>query len=294
MRIACKPVDLLSLAFIALLAGLTLAAIPAMPHWPWLLMRYVLLGAAVIAIRLYTTNADSWKPAMYFAAFLPALVIPVVFDSLGDLIPWVHPRLYDPVLIAADHALFGVHPTVWLERFIHPVLTTVLQVAYTSYYPMAVVLAAVLMIRGKRAEFDEAVFGIILCFYLSYVGYLLVPALGPRFALAHAQTTDLQAGPLVLAIQSALNNLENTKMDAFPSGHTAVALTTLFYAWKSREKVLSAVLLPVVLGLIVSTVYLRYHYVIDVICGILLAVVTLLLAPRIERRLSRWSHRPQQ
>ena len=46
-----------------------------------------------------------------------------------------------------------------------------------------------------------SLFGIILCFYLSYIGYLLVPAVGPRFTLDHLQTVSLQAGPFIKAIQ---------------------------------------------------------------------------------------------
>jgi len=54
---------------------------------------------------------------------------------------------------------------------------------------------------------------------------------------------------------------------------------TLYYARKFRERVLTALLLPAVTGLILSTVYLRYHYVIDVLAGIALAVLTVYLAP---------------
>jgi membrane-associated phospholipid phosphatase len=164
----------------------------------------------------------------------------------------------------------------------------VLQFAYISYYPMAIVLGAVLFLKKNETAFDEAIFGIILCFYLSYVGYLLFPAVGPRFTLAHLQTRDLAAGPLVTSIQETLNALENTKTDAFPSGHTAVALMTLYYARRFRERALTALLLPAVTGLILSTVYLRYHYVVDVLAGIALTVLTVYLAPP----LYAWSSRP--
>jgi len=61
---------------------------------------------------------------------------------------------------------------------------------------------------------------------------------------------------------------------------------SLYYAWKEREKKLFAVLLPLVTGLIIATVYLRYHYVIDVIAGIALTGLTILLAPGLGRLLS--------
>ncbi len=294
MRIRLKPVDLLSIVFISFLVAVTLLAIPVLPHWRWVTAR---LCALLVAIFLAAwssdhENAPSW--ATTFHAFLPVLIVPVLFDTMGDLIPWIWQRYRDDLLIKADRLLFfGNDPTVLLERFIHPVLTTVLQLCYISYYLMATVLGVVLFLKQKRQAFDEAIFGIILCFYLSYLGYLLFPAIGPRFTLAHLQTRDLQAGPLVAAVQSTLNNLENTKTDAFPSGHTAIALMTFYYAWKKRERTLTALLLPAVTGLIISTVYLRYHYVVDVLAGIALTLVTIAAAPPLFRFASRRTADPR-
>ena len=113
-----------------------------------------------------------------------------------------------------------------------------------------------------------------------------MPAIGPRFTLARLQTADLQAGPFITTIQETLNGLEKNKTDAFPSGHTAVALMTLYYAWEKKEGLLAGILLPVASALVFSTVYLRYHYVIDVIAGIALTGVTIALAPGLRRLLS--------
>ena len=285
---AFKPVDLLSIAFISLLAAVTLAALSRLPHGGWLLARYAALIVALVFAARSASSRDAPNSAVMLHAFLPVFIVPVLFDSMGDLIPWIWPRFFDDLLIRADYSLFGGrHPTVLLERFIHPALTTVLQFAYISYYPMAVVLGVVLYAKKRQKQFNEAIFGVILCFYLSYLGYLIFPAVGPRFTLAHLQTRDLAAGPLVLAIQNTLNALENTKTDAFPSGHTAVALMTLYYAVKAKERVLTVLLLPAVTGLILSTVYLRYHYVVDVIAGVALTVLTAVLAPPLYAWASR-------
>jgi len=280
MRGTLKPVDLLSLVFVAFLALVTLAASARLPHAGWLIARFAALALSIILAARYASLPGMAAWARRVHAFLPVLVVPVLFDSMGDIIPWIWPRYFDSLLIKADLVLFGGHhPTVLLERFIHPLLTTLLQLAYISYYPMAIVLGVALYRKKNKTAFHEAIFGIILCFYLSYLGYLIVPAVGPRFTLSHLQTRDLAAGPLVTAIQETLNALENTKTDAFPSGHTAIALMTLFYAGKFKERVLTALLIPAVAGLILSTVYLRYHYVVDVIAGIGLTALTVALAP---------------
>jgi membrane-associated phospholipid phosphatase len=226
------------------------------------------------------------KKGFYLSVVATVITVLLVFNSLGALIASIHTTTFDDRLIAVDHAIFGVHPTVWLERLISPTLSTVLPFAYISYYFIPLLLGSVLISKGKFGEFEEVLFGILLCFYLSYVCYLLVPAIGPRFTLSRLQTADLQISPFIQSIQDALNGLEKNKTDAFPSGHTAISLLCLYYAWKEREKRLFAVLIPVVTGLIISTVYLRYHYVIDVIAGIALTGLTILLAPGLRRLIS--------
>ena len=68
---------------------------------------------------------------------------------------------------------------------------------------------------------------------------------------------------------------------AFPSLHAAVSLLALFYAWR-YVRFWFWVLLPFVLGLWVSTIYLRHHYVVDLFAGWLLAPVAAWVAPRLD------------
>jgi membrane-associated phospholipid phosphatase len=63
--------------------------------------------------------------------------------------------------------------------------------------------------------------------------------------------------------------------------HAAVSLLALFYAWR-YVRFWFWVLLPFVLGLWVSTIYLRHHYVVDLFAGWLLAPVAAWVAPRLD------------
>ena len=290
---ALKPVDLLSILFIALLAITALFSLSAAAERLQFFFRYSLFALIIISLAVLERRTSDKKIFFVLHAFIPIVIILLVFNSLGELIPRVRHQYYDDVLIRIDYALFGTHPTVWMEQFNNVLLTGLLQIAYISYYFMPISLGTSLFLRKKQDDFDSAVFTIALCFYLSYIGYLLVPAVGPRFTLNQVQTMDLQAGPFTLWIQQTLDGLEKNKTDAFPSGHTAVALVSLFYAWKCREKMIFWVLVPAVSALIVSTVYLRYHYVIDVIAGVLLAMLTILIAPGALRLFSRSLNHPQ-
>ena len=286
MRPVFSPSDLLSFSFLVLLCGLAVFSAPVEPSMAELFATYAALAVAILAAALYRAKVGPAKKGFYLSVVATLITVPVIFNTLGPIIAGIHATTFDARLIAVDHAIFGVHPTVWLERLSTPLITSVLQLAYISYYFIPLSLGVVLIARGRFGEFEEVLFGILLCFYLSYLGYLLVPAIGPRFALSHLQSGDLQTSPLIRSIQDALNTLEKNKTDAFPSGHTAISLMSLYYAWKERQKMLFAVLIPLVTGLIISTVYLRYHYVIDVIAGIGLTGLTIALAPGLRRLFS--------
>lgn len=282
MILRLKPVDVITYVALLVLVCTTLAAQP--PLGVTLLLKYG--GLTLVLTLVWWLDNGRFRIVGLLHMFYPIIFVPILFDSFVDLLPWVSPIQQDPVLIKLDLALIGTHPTVWLERFIHPWLTEILTWAYSSYYFLPPTLAVALYLRRSAADFDRAVFGLVLAFYLSYVGYFLVPAIGPRFTLTHLQNAELPGVFMADSIRETLNVLEQFKQDAFPSGHTAVVLVVLFYA-RQFVPALFWVFLPVVVALIFSTVYLRYHYVVDVVAGILLAVLCVVL----ERVVTHFWHR---
>jgi membrane-associated phospholipid phosphatase len=152
-------------------------------------------------------------------------------------------------------------------------------VAYSTYYFLPIVLGGFLWSRDA-ATARRYIFTLSVCFYVSYAGYFTIPALGPRTALAEAHTVSLETTPVARAISRTINELEHTKLDVFPSGHTMITVSVLIVAWR-RLRWLFWVLLPVATLLVASTVYCRYHYVVDVLAGIALAFATVPLGDRL-------------
>ncbi len=200
--------------------------------------------------------------------------VTIFFTSLHYLIPVLNPVPIDERLIRMDYWLFGTHPTVWLEKLYWAPLSEYLQYCYTSYYFIPIFLGIYLYIKGFTHKLQVFLLAICLGFYLSYLGYLLFPALGPRFFLAYLHTQPLKGVLFFEAIQNALNSLENIQYDAFPSGHTAIIIIVLFYAYRFTRKFFWFFLI-IGVSLIFSTVYLRYHYVVDVLGGIGVGIVAI-------------------
>jgi membrane-associated phospholipid phosphatase len=208
------------------------------------------------------------------------VLIPLNFTELHYLVHTVHPIDYDALLIWADRFLFGTNPTVWMEQYTNPYITEVLQYVYSTFYFLPIGLGIVLAKKKQEDDLNFVFFQIVFGFYLSYLGYFILPAIGPRFTLDHLQTFPLTGVWLAQDIQHLLNTLENSQRDAFPSGHTAMTLLTLFYAHKYHRPYFYF-MMPVTGLMLLATVYLRYHYVVDVLGGIILFVFTVLVGSRL-------------
>jgi membrane-associated phospholipid phosphatase len=119
----------------------------------------------------------------------------------------------------------------------------------------------------------------VLGFYLSYLGYIAVPAIGPRFlpSIVEAQRTSLTGLLFFQPVRRMLDSAEGITRDCFPSGHTELTLLVLYYARKFHRCTFWW-LLPFGIGIVLSTVYLRYHYFVDVVAGALVAVAIVVIA----------------
>lgn len=272
--------DGLTILFISLILLLVLLLYPHFPRGRELLAGFgflILLAFFVSAARQRWVNI---KTVRVICDFSPIFFIFFIFEMLGWITPYVRPDI-DDMLIRIDLAIFGVHPTVWLERFFTPRAADLLALAYVSYYFLPLILILILYVRGRKEEFSLAVTTLLLGYYLCFAAYIALPAVGPRFTLASLQHVPLQGGAISTWVINTLNSLEGNQRDCFPSGHTQTVLITLWFAFKYKRP-LFWVYLPITLALILSTVYLRYHYVIDVIAGVVYAGITVLLGVRLK------------
>jgi len=246
----------------------------------------VRLGAA-LAFLAFLGAARKLRPRAAWVQglreVLPFLTCILIYTNLHDTIGFVNPHDVHHTLAALDQALFGVQPCVWAERFITPARTEVMQFFYMSFLWIAPSTSLVLLARRRWREFRAATMAVLVCFYLGYFLYVAFPAAPPRLVFVYDFTRSLEGYPRVFSTLSAraFTLLPVDSRAAFPSLHAAVSLVALVYAWR-HVRAWFWVLLPFALGLWVSTIYLRHHYVVDLIAGWALAPAAIALAPRLD------------
>lgn len=114
-------------------------------------------------------------------------------------------------------------------------------------------------------QFRIIVVGFCTLYALGYVGYMLMPAVGPVDELGS------RTGGWLTNTGGSIIAQRGNGVDVFPSIHMAASLYLLLFDFKHRRNHFWWVLAPTV-GLWISTVYLRYHYGVDLIAGIILAL----------------------
>jgi membrane-associated phospholipid phosphatase len=278
------PVDLLHYAFFAFLLAATLAGFRRLPLAPWWLA-FDLGGAAALVLVEAATRRVSARGAAVLRLVHGVVVVPLVFTQVGLLIQALRPVDLAASLERIDRALFfGVNPLEALERWSHPLVTEVMQWAYTSYLLLPVGIVLLMAWKGTGAVVARSMFALLGAMYLSYLGYFIVPASGPNIHnnLGPVCPVDLEILPLytfesplpgvwlTAPLREWMFLVELTKKDCFPSGHVAVALVCWLLA-RRIDRRFGFVFGLLAAGVTLSTVYLRYHYVVDVLAGVLLA-----------------------
>jgi len=286
-----RPVEISSASFILIFLGLTLLFSNRIPSFQLLLVKYVGL---LLLIGLARRNAEGIeKPGwVLFRDFLPILLVFEVYDGLGYVLHQINPHDVDLVLLRIDRLLFRTDPTLWLEQFATPFLNDLMHLAYFSFYFLPILLAVVFWAKGKRGAFNRFVLGATNAFYLCYLGYILVPAAGPRSTLASFYRIPLEGTAITDFIRGFVASAESLQWDCFPSGHAAVTLVVLWYAFR-EERTAGTFILPIACLLLISTVYCRYHYVIDLIAGVPVAAISVLLADWLEYKSLQHRNRNQ-
>jgi membrane-associated phospholipid phosphatase len=289
LRVRFRPTEAINAAALAVLACLTVYLRHRLADPGGILWLYAALGLGLVAVAALARRADRLStPTRLLVDFYPAAFLPIVFNTLEPLIRAWRGGPRDEILIAADRAMFGVDVTVWLQRFVRPALSDTLFVFYATYYFLALILGFLLW-RRDHATARRYIFTLMVCYYVSYAGYFLLPALGPRFAQAREYTVSITTSPISRTISDTINRLEKTKFDVFPSGHTLISVTVLLVAWKRARRAFWF-FLPVATGLIIATVYCRYHYVADVLAGITCAAIAV---PAGDRVYDAWMEREE-
>jgi len=220
------------------------------------------------AMALYATalmtlrGVAAWPDRARFVATCGFVVW--FFLAVARITPALGTPLRDAQLYALDQAFFGGTPALQWQAYASGSLTELFSAAYLSYF-VYLNIAVIHALCQTVADRYRLAAPLVSAYVVGFCGYLLVPAVGPSVALARDFTSPLTGGPFT-RLNDSLVTQGSSVYDVFPSLHVLITCVLLDHDRRYARRRFWVMLAPACL-LFVSTVYLRYHYLVDVAAG---------------------------
>jgi membrane-associated phospholipid phosphatase len=169
-----------------------------------------------------------------------------------------------------------------------PIAVPVFSAFYMFGFPYLLVVPLVLYLLSSQARaLKTLLFAYMLNYVVGQICYTLFVAYGPRVHLAQVDGLMYEAYPMTQDMTGAVA----AATDVFPSLHTSLAVVVLLVAWQTRDahprwfKITAFVST----GVVLSTMVLGIHWLVDVLAGLVLAVWSVYAARRIVEYTERHS-----
>lgn len=267
-------------------------------------VNFVIIYLVILLINNYRAKLfRSGLEEKEYSSFLKILrywygiaLILISFKEVYYIIHSLNLSDWDLLFIKLDYYIFKVNPTQWVYKFANPYLTEFLQLIYAYYYLMIIVFGIGIYRQKKYDVFEYVLLVVFTGFFLNYLLYLIFPANGPRFHLHdfYSISKELPGISLTEPIRYFLNFGESippgvsnpqdfVQRDAMPSLHAGAAFLIAYLSYKVKSKSFYFYL-PYFFLMLIATVYLRYHYVVDLFAGILIAIIAIIIANTINKK----------
>ncbi len=256
-----------------------------------LMGRFLIAAATFVMIYVYTKYACRATVLMriVFQMSLLSYWYPDTFEFNR-----VFPNL-DYLFASIEFDLFGCQPAIIFDRICSSIWwREAFNMGYWLYYPMiATVSFFYFFCRPKDVE--RCTFVIMASFFIYYIIYIFLPVAGPQFyfpvigeELAAAgiypeigNYFDLNPGitiaqegkgALFTELVGAAQSTGERPTAAFPSSHIGASTILMILAYKAHRR-LFALMFPVFILLCCATVYIKAHYLIDAIAGLVSGIL---------------------
>lgn len=185
-------------------------------------------------------------------------------------------RNIDPSLARIESWIFGFQPSVAFSvDFSNRIYSEIMYFGYFSFYLLIVGFTLYVYFR-KREFFNKTTFQLSASLYIFYLIFILVPSEGPQFYFPYPENA-LPDAYLFGHIMHFIQSIAEQPTGAFPSSHVGVSVIILILS-KKIAPLFFKIAAPFVFILILSTVYIKAHYAVDILGGILFAPFILYLA----------------
>jgi len=281
-QVRFRLVDIVCMAYFLLIAFLLVFFHMNVPNWPLYVAIHIGVVLGILEIVRWGEKDRDQMIKWFIRIFYPVAVSLLAWRELDTLIPLFFDDYWaTDVIIRLEKSSFGVLPNVWFQQFYKPWLDELMNVFYSGYY-LFMPLVGLLLFFKKKYEAALAAFSIgIFTYCVNFLLFFFIPVLAPFMAEGMADyNIGSWTGYLVADFTRLIQSGGACRGATFPSSHISAVFVWSFIAFRFLRP-LGYVLFLLAFCVAISTVYLGYHYALDSIFGLLLALICYPIALRI-------------
>jgi membrane-associated phospholipid phosphatase len=264
-----KATELISFAYILLTAIYIIVFFSKIDNALELLLFRVLFGGVIILLAFLGNKMVANGVIRFVRYAFPLSLIVYWYPETYFMNECIFSNL-DHIFVSIDQWLFGCQPSL---EFSHVVpfrwFSELMNFGYCSYFLIIISIALYFYFKENIVKAYRVIFLILCSFFVYYILFIILPVVGPQFYFPET-LVQVPDGYLFSSILEQLQSMGEKPTGAFPSSHVGISLICLIIVFKNARH-LFWYYLPVVVILIFSTVYIKAHYVIDVIGGLVSA-----------------------
>ena len=260
-----RAVDLLLLAYLAVVSIVAAFRAAHAPECWWLLLAH-----ALVVVLVYLVTRPGLGPVgKTIREIYPLLLLPALYSEL-DILNSVAVPVHDLLVQHWELLLFGGQISrEWWQAAPSRFWSTVFHAAYLSYYLIVSAPALYFAWRGDLQAVRRFVLVVIATFVICYLIFIFFPVAGPYYEFRRPAAWFTDNLPARLTYEALASG--SSYGAAFPSSHVAAALAATLAAWRASRRLGLILLVPTML-LTVGVVYCQMHYGVDSLAGLVVGM----------------------
>jgi membrane-associated phospholipid phosphatase len=248
-----------------------------------------IVGRAGVLVFIFTLVAayENYRTPLlkFFRNFYPLAFLGFFYTETDALNNVIFPYL-DPFFSQLEYKLFGGQPSIlFYKAFPYKGFIELMNFAYFCYYPLIFFLCFWLYLKKPEAS-NYCIYTICAIFYLYYIIFIIIPSAGPQYYFSPPDNKVPKAY-LFSEIVHIIDVVGERPTAAFPSSHVGI-ICIVWYLCVKHAKNLLKIYIPIGILLFLSTVYIKAHYLIDVLGGIISAPILYWISSFIYSKIKRY------